>query len=155
MAGNPRRVHLRKRVKSVSMESQDMKRVHPCWDVFIPGRNEISELETPVTERHLSESPYFYFVLSPAVTVALSLAHTRLSCSTVNVSVIVSHSLSDALPPSSVCLFPLRSPFLDKRMSKDGGAVARKAKHWFHDCCATVVVQESRQRRPGRYPSFL
>lgn len=26
-----------------------------------------------------------------------------------------------SLPPS-VCLFPLRSPFLDKRMLKDGGA---------------------------------
>lgn len=78
-------------------------------------------------ERHLSESSYFYFVPLPAVPVARSLTHTRSSCSTLNVSVTVSHSSADALPPFSVCLFPLRSPFLDKRMSKDGGAGARKA----------------------------
>lgn len=91
----------------MSAERPHMKRVHPCWDVFLPGWNEISEVETPVTERHLSESACFYFVLSPTVTVARSVAHTRLSRSTVNVSVIVSHSLSDALPPS---LPPFSSP---------------------------------------------
>lgn len=76
MAGNPRRVHLGKSDKPVSVESQDTRRAHPCWDAFIPGWNEISQLEPPMTERHLSESSYFYFVPSPAVPVARSLTHT-------------------------------------------------------------------------------
>lgn len=66
---------LEKSDKSVSVESLDMRRVHPRWDAFIPGWNEISQMGPPVTERHRSESPYFYFVPSPAVPVARALTH--------------------------------------------------------------------------------
>lgn len=136
-----------------------MKRVHPCWDVFILGWNEISELETPVTERHLSKSPYFYFVLSPAVTVVRSLAHTHTHTLVLLHSKCVSHGVTQLVGcPPFLLRLPFSSPlsiFGQKDFEGQQGC-ERKAKQWFLGLlCATVVVQSSRQRRPGWYPSFL
>lgn len=93
-----------------------------------------------MTERHLSESSYFYFVPSPAVPVARALTHTLVLLH----SKCVSHGVTQlGRRAPSLLRLPFSSPLSIFRQ-KDVEGRREKQSSDSVDCCATVV-QEWRQ----------
>ena len=160
----PQWQEIQREFKSEKVANQCQWRVR-IWRECPPAETSLSPDGTKSVNYKLwrlkdNEAPLFLFCplahcdcrslsLSPSHTHTLVLLHSK--CVSHSVTQLVgTHSLP---PPFAFFLSALH--FGTKGCWKTAGLLPEKQSSDSLDCCATVVVQQSRQRRPGRYPSFL